>query len=288
MAALGTWAFSMPAVQKIRSLVEIGEHATDCVEEAMADIENDRETGQYIVGRGGYPNSAGLVQCDAALMEGAAGRFGAVAALHGVGTPLRVARRVMDRSDHSLLVGDGGVAFACEQGFTVEDNDSMLTPQATAAYQEFLEKKKHIKGHDTLGLIVLDLQGNITVGVSTSGAPFKSPGRVGDSPLPGCGLYADNTVGAAAATGDGDKIMCHCPSFHAVQLMKQGLTPAAACQTVLCDIVRRIGTEKMFEMGLMAMNMKGEVGAASSVEFPYTFWTQGMETVDKCVQLPIS
>ncbi|XP_015218174.1 N(4)-(Beta-N-acetylglucosaminyl)-L-asparaginase isoform X2 [Lepisosteus oculatus] len=275
MAAVGTWSFSLPAVEKMRYLIVQGQHSTDCVEQAMADIENDRETGRFVVGRGGYPNSEGLVECDAALMEGIAGRFGAVAALQGVGTPVRVARRVMEQSCHSLLVGEGALAFALEQGFTVEDNESMLAPETARAYQDFLEKKKSLSGHDTLG-------------VSTSGAPFKSPGRVGDSPLPGCGLYADVMVGAATATGDGDKIMCHCPSFHAVQLMKQGLSPAEACQTVLSDIARRVGTEKLFEMGLVAMNMKGEVGAASSVKFPYTFWRNGRETVEQHVQLPTS
>ncbi|KAL6487040.1 hypothetical protein MHYP_G00036660 [Metynnis hypsauchen] len=133
------------------------------------------------------------------------------------------------------------------------------------------------------GLIALDLTGNITVGVSTSGAPFKAPGRVGDSPLPGCGLYADHTVGAAAATGDGDKIMCYCPSFHIVQLMRQGSSPKEACCSVLTDIRRRTGEGECFEIGLIALNMKGEVGAASSVEFPYAFWNQWMDSVEKRV-----
>ncbi|XP_041106838.1 N(4)-(Beta-N-acetylglucosaminyl)-L-asparaginase isoform X2 [Polyodon spathula] len=252
MAALGTWSFSLPAVEKMKSLILKGQHSTDCIEEAIAGIENDRETGHYIVGRGGYPNRDGLIQCDAAVMEGTPGRFGAVAALHGVGTPVAVARRVMERSAHSMLVGEGAVTFAQEQGFTLEDNENMMSPESSKAYQEFVEKNDRCRGHDTLGLIALDLQGNITVGVSTSGAPFKSPGRVGDSPLPGCGLYADNTAGAAAATGDGDKIMCFCPSFHVVQLMKQG-----------------------------------DVGAASSVEFPYAFWHQGSNTVEQNIQLPL-
>ncbi|XP_028845284.1 uncharacterized protein LOC114795799 isoform X3 [Denticeps clupeoides] len=219
MAAIGTWAFSQPAVEKMRSLVLAGHHATDVVETAMAggrtdvtrwpsrggslicvvpsrssEVENDKETGHHVVGRGGFPNNRGLVECDAAIMEGSPGRFGAVAALQGIAEPCRVARRVMDRSPHSLLVGVGAVMFAVEQGFTVEPNDNMLTPQSALAYQEFLEKKKSASGHDTLGLIALDLKGNITVAVSTSGAPFKSPGRVGDSPLPGCGLYADHRL----------------------------------------------------------------------------------------------
>ncbi|KAL2083157.1 hypothetical protein ACEWY4_020930 [Coilia grayii] len=284
MAAIGTWAFSYPAVRQMKDMILSGEHATDVVERAMAEVEDDTETGHHIVGRGGFPNSLGVLECDAAIMEGHPGRFGAVAALRGVGTPCKVARRVMERSPHSLLVGEGALGFAVEQGFTVEPNDNMLSDRSASAYQDFLQKKKNVSGHDTLGLIALDLMGNITVGVSTSGAPFKSPGRVGDSPLAGCGLFADRTVSITCTTGDGDKIMCYCPSFHVVQLMKQGSTPSEACHIVLTDIMMKNGQDKCFEIGLIALNMKGEVGAASSVEFPYTFWNQSHDTVQQFTQ----
>nr|XP_005989591.1 PREDICTED: N(4)-(Beta-N-acetylglucosaminyl)-L-asparaginase-like isoform X2 [Latimeria chalumnae] len=230
MAAVGTWAFSLPAVEKMRVLISKGVNSTDCVEDAMA-----------------------------------------------VGTPLAVARKVMEKSAHSLLVGDGAVAFARDHGFTIEDNENMLSNCTSKAYQEFLEEHRSLPGHDTLGLIALDLQGNITVGVSTSGSPFKYPGRVGDSPLPGCGLYADNQAGAAVATGDGDKIMCFCPTFHIVQLMKQGLSPSSACQSVLQEIYQRVGKDNMFELGLIALNMKAEFGAASTIQFPYTAWCIGQD-----------
>ncbi|XP_048457077.1 N(4)-(Beta-N-acetylglucosaminyl)-L-asparaginase isoform X2 [Rhincodon typus] len=286
-AVVGTWAFSLAVVDTARLLLATGSGASATVQEAMAELENDKETGCFIVGRGGFPNKAGVVQCDAAIMEGLPGRFGAVAALPGVGIPLTVARMVMDKSDHTMLVGEGAVAFAKEQGFRIEDNSDMMTEASLAAYEEFLKSRKSpSKNHDTLGLIVLDQEGNITVGVSTSGAPFKDPGRVGDSPLPGCGLYADNRAGAAAATGDGDKIMCFCPSFHVVQLMKQGLSPTDACQSVIQDICNRVGKKDIFEIGLIALNMKGEVGAASTVPFPYTFWAHGMETVEQRQSCP--
>ncbi|XP_056113113.1 N(4)-(Beta-N-acetylglucosaminyl)-L-asparaginase isoform X3 [Rhinichthys klamathensis goyatoka] len=271
MAAVGTWSFSRPAVERMSCMLLAGQNATDVVETVMAEFEDDADTGRHIVGRGGYPNCKGVVECDAAIMEGVPGRFGAVAALRG------------------LLVGDGAEAFAQDLGFTSEANDNMLSHHTATAYREFLEKNQPVSGgHDTIGLIALDLSGNITVGVSTSGAPFKSPGRVGDSPLPGCGLYADHTVGAAAATGDGDKIMCYCPSFHVVQLMKQGSSPSEACHAVLADIQRRIGDDKCFEIGLISLNMKGEVGAASSVEFPYTFWNQGLDSVKELINQPKS
>ncbi|KAM6977735.1 LOW QUALITY PROTEIN: N(4)-(Beta-N-acetylglucosaminyl)-L-asparaginase [Aplochiton taeniatus] len=287
MAAVGTWAFSEPAVERLRCLITAGCNATDVVEEAMAEIEDDSETGRHIVGRGGFPNREGVVECDAAIMEGTDRRFGAVAALRGVGCPVRVARRVMDQSPHSFLVGEGAVAFAREQGFTVESNESMLvhTPHSTKAYQEFLEQQQSVRGHDTLGLIALDKMGNITVAVSTSGVPFKHPGRVGDSPLPGCGLYAERMVGAATATGDGDKIMCFCPSFHVVQLMKHGACPNDAC-ALLDDIIKSTSTDKCFEIGLVALNVKGDVGAASSVDFPFTYWNQENNFVKTSTQAP--
>ncbi|XP_048392056.1 N(4)-(Beta-N-acetylglucosaminyl)-L-asparaginase isoform X4 [Stegostoma tigrinum] len=258
-AVVGTWAFSLAAVDKARLLLATGRGASATVQEAMAEVENDKETGCFVVGRGGFPNKAGVVQCDAAIMEGLPGRFGAVAALPGIGIPLTVARMVMDKSDHSMLVGGGAVAFAKEQGFSIEDNSDMMTEAGLAAYEEFLRSRKSpSKNHDTLGLIVLDQEGNITVGVSTSGAPFKDPGRVGDSPLPGCGLYADS----------------------------RGLSPTDACQSVVQDICNRVGKKDIFEIGLIALNMKGEVGAASTVPFPYTFWAHGMETVEQRQSCP--
>uniref|UniRef100_UPI00398E3DD8 N(4)-(Beta-N-acetylglucosaminyl)-L-asparaginase isoform X2 n=1 Tax=Pristiophorus japonicus TaxID=55135 RepID=UPI00398E3DD8 len=257
MAAVGTWAFSLAAVETMRNLLAGGSGATDCVQQAMAELENDKETGCYLVARGGFPNKAGVVQCDAAIMEGLPGRFGAVAALPGVGVPLTVARMVMDKNAHNMLVGEGAVAFAKEQGFSIEDNSDMMTAESLAAYEEFLENRKSSsKNHDTLGLIALDRLGNVTAGVSTSGAPFKDPGRVGDSPLPGCGLYADN----------------------------RGLSPADACQSVIQDICHRVGKKAIFEIGLIALNMKGEVGAASTVSFPYTFWTHGMAAAERAEQ----
>uniref|UniRef100_A0A8C2KM18 Zgc:153169 n=1 Tax=Cyprinus carpio TaxID=7962 RepID=A0A8C2KM18_CYPCA len=265
----------------MRCMLLAGQNATDVVETAMAEVEDDGDTGRHIVGRGGYPNLKGVVECDAAIMEGVPGRFGAVAALRGIAQPCRVARKVMEKSPHSLLVGEGAEAFAQELGFTSEPNANMLSDHSATAYRVFIQTHTHISHTHTHthSLIALDLSGNITVGVSTSGAPFKSPGRVGDSPLPGCGLYADHTV----TTGDGDKIMCYCPSFHVVQLMRQGSSPNEACRAVLADIQRRIGGDKCFEIGLISLNMKGEVGAASSVEFPHTFWSQGLSSVEELV-----
>ncbi|ROL49543.1 Ras-related protein Rab-1A [Anabarilius grahami] len=141
MAAVGTWSFSRPAVERMRCMLLAGQNATDVVETAVAEVEDDVDTGRHIVGRGGYPNFKGVVECDAAIMEGVPGRFGAVAALRGIAQPCRVARKVMEKSPHSLLVGDGAEAFARELGFTFEANDNMLSHHTATAYREFLHQE---------------------------------------------------------------------------------------------------------------------------------------------------
>ncbi|XP_070548080.1 N(4)-(Beta-N-acetylglucosaminyl)-L-asparaginase-like [Ptychodera flava] len=150
-----------------------------------------------------------------------------------------------------------------------------------------------------MSLIVMDKKGNLAVGVSTSGAANKHPGRVGDSPLPGSGLYVDNKVGAAAATGDGDDIMKFCCSFQIVQYLKQGLDVQSACDKIIDDIAERIGAENMFEVAVIAMDTKGRYGAAGTVKsftddktsiqypgFPYAVWHQETEPLPKILVQP--
>ncbi|XP_078412639.1 N(4)-(Beta-N-acetylglucosaminyl)-L-asparaginase isoform X5 [Cetorhinus maximus] len=230
MAAVGTWAFSLAAVERVRRLMAAGNGATHCVQEAMAELENDKETGCFVVGRGGFPNKAGVVQCDAAIMEGLPGRFGAVAALPGVGIPLTVARVVMDKNTHNMLVGEGAAAFAKEQGFSIEDNNDMMSEAGLDAYEVYLLLELHSKILDVLVTrLCLDVDCMQTIG----------------------------------------------------QELLLGLSPADACQSVIQDICHRVGKKDIFEIGLIALNMKGEVGAASTVSFPYTFWARGMEAAEQ-------
>lgn len=266
-------------------------------------IEDDPETGCFFVGRGGFPNSKGVLECDAAVMVGDKCRFGAVAALQGVAMPLSVARCVMEKSPHSMLVGEGAQEFASRNGFPVESNSLLQTKTSKEAFEKFLVKsgEGHIGSHDTIGIIVLDSKGHMAAGVSTSGSSFKHPGRVGDSPLPGSGLYADDEIGAAAATGDGDKMMRFCPAFHAVQLMKEGYSPQESCELVVKEAQRKAGTtSKPFEMALIAINKKGDFGVAGTVPFfedqrqnttysgfPYVVWTEEMTAPEIRVQPPV-
>ncbi|XP_066295270.1 N(4)-(Beta-N-acetylglucosaminyl)-L-asparaginase-like [Branchiostoma lanceolatum] len=307
MAAIGTWTFALPAINVAKRKLEEGSSCLDALEAGINAVEDDGATGRYLVGRGGYPNAKGVHEFDAAVMVGEGCRFGGVAGLRGVATPLSVARRVMEKSSHSMLVGPGATAFAVEQGFPLETSDTLHTEESLSSFRKFLkqqaedararaegkmqqEKETDVLpgGHDTLGLIVLDTKSSrIAAGVSTSGAPFKAEGRVGDSPLPGCGLYADDAGGAAVATGDGDNIMKFCPSFQVVQIMRQGFDPQTACREVVKQIHQKVGAD-MFEMALVAMDMKGCRGSGSTVlewedvcvgktyeGFPYVTWAEG-------------
>ena len=207
-----------------------------------------------------------------------------------VSCPIRVARRVMEQSKHSMLVGAGAQAFAVAQGFAIEAHEELLGVESLAKYQEYKEKGAKQSGHDTLGLITLDREGRIAVGVTTSGMAFKEPGRVGDSPLPGPGLYVDGRYGAACATGDGDDILKFSPCSRVVMLMGQGLHPREACAQVVGDIAqvwKSGNNSKMLELGVVAMSVKGAYGAATTLEkwidiktgdeypgFPFAVWHQ--------------
>eukprot|EP00050_Salpingoeca_kvevrii_P020717 m.101949 g.101949 ORF g.101949 m.101949 type:complete len:329 (-) comp8981_c0_seq5:1536-2522(-) len=279
-----TWPFSAPGAAEAGARLAAGAALGEALAAGLGVIEEDPATGGYFVGVGGLPNAEGVIQMDAAVMDGAACRFGAVCALEDIATPTAVALRVLEASPHSMLVGHGARDFACSQGFTPRD---VSTPDSRAAYDRFLATKQAPKSHDTCSMVAADGIGNVAAAVSTSGMSFKASGRVGDSPLPGSGLYADNDGGAAVCSGEGDKILRFCPAYRAVCLMAEGMSPSEACHKVLHGIANRLARagEPMFEMVLLAINPAGEVGAASSCGnwhdhilnqnypgFPYSYW----------------
>ena len=213
-AVIATWKFGGPAVEKTGSLLLEGMDLLAAVERGINVVELD--PGVNSVGYGGKPNSCGVVEADAAIMDGRTCKVGCVAGLKHCRRPISVALRVLEKSPHSMLAGEGACEFAREQGFPHEE---MLTP---ASEEKFNEWKAGGRGapeasHDTIGLAAVDCKGNTAAGCSTSGLAFKQPGRVGDSPIIGSGLYADNEVGAAAATGNGDEILKFCISFLVIQ-----------------------------------------------------------------------
>jgi N4-(beta-N-acetylglucosaminyl)-L-asparaginase len=256
-----------------KTLEETGS-VLDAVEKATNVVELDPE--DMSVGYGGLPNEEGVVQLDASVMYGPTHNCGAVAALERIKTPSSVARLVMERTDHMMLVGEGALRFAKAHGFREEE---LLTD---AARRKWLHWKENLSDKDdwfppveddeedprstgTINVLGMDAQGDIAGITSTSGLSFKIPGRVGDSPIIGAGLYVDNEVGAAGATGRGEEVIRTCGSFYVVQKMREGLSPQEACEAAVQRIVEiNGGLEKVnFNDKFVAFNKKGDVGCAA-------------------------
>lgn len=252
--AISTWSFGREANREAFLTLDAGGGVLDAVERGVMRIEGDPTIES--VGYGGLPNADGVVELDAAIVDGATLEAGAVAALRGFRHPVAVARSVMERSPHLLLVGDGARRFALEQGFRKE---KLLTPQARKRWKQ----KTQARGHDTIGIVLLDRDGRMAAACSTSGLAFKLPGRVGDSPLVGHGLYCDERAGGAAATGVGEEVIKVCGSYQIVEFMRGGVEPAEAIRRVLERIARRRKHRAEDDVAFVALRADGEVGFAS-------------------------
>jgi N4-(beta-N-acetylglucosaminyl)-L-asparaginase len=278
----------LAAVTKAIELIRDGADALDAVIAGVNIVEND--PNDTSVGYGGLPNEEGVVELDAAVMHGPTHRAGAVAALRNIKNPSKVARLVMERTDHVLLVGEGALRFAKAHGF-IEEN--LLTDRAR---EEWLRWKENLSTKDdwlpphtaddkdigsifepffrhtgTIHCSALDMKGNISCVTTTSGLAFKIPGRVGDSPIIGAGLYCDNEVGAAGSTGRGEANLINCSSVMVVEFMRAGKSPEQACLDACKRIVehnkmRRLKDDSgrpTFNVNFYAMNKRGEYGAAA-------------------------
>jgi isoaspartyl peptidase/L-asparaginase-like protein (Ntn-hydrolase superfamily) len=241
-------------------VLKAGGSALDAVEAGAKIPEaDDLDTS---VGYGGYPDRKGRVTLDACIMD-QNGNAGSVTYLQHIKHPISVARKVMENTPHVMLSGDGALEFALEQGFEKED---LLTDHAEKAWKEWLRKNKDMQeNHDTIGILAIDSKGDMSGACSTSGLAFKMPGRVGDSPIIGAGMYVDNDVGGACATGVGELVMKIVGSFMIVELMRQGNSPDQACRLAVERIINRfplIKTEDT-QVGFLAMNKAGVVGGYS-------------------------
>jgi len=266
-AAIATWTFGARVVEAAGKILLEGATALDAVEKGINVAELD--TSVSSVGVGGLPNAQGIVELDAAIMDGASRRAGSVAALRNITRPVSVARRVMENTSHVMLVGECALEFAVSEGFVPEET---LTDEARRHWRE--RNRGEREGHDTIGLVALDAGGNLAAGCSTSGLPYKLPGRVGDSPIVGAGLYVDNEIGGASATGSGEEIMKSCASFLVIEFMRNGCRPVEACRRVIDRIVAGTPDAKDVMVGLIALARHGEFGAASTkTGFPYSVWT---------------
>lgn len=271
---LATWPFGQKTNEAAIPILTGGGTALEAVIEAATFTELSPET--ETVGRFGNPNALGVVQLDAAVMDGTTGECGAVAALEDISTPAKVALAVMRDGRHVNIFGDGAKLFALQHGFKTER-------QISARGAAWLEKHEAETkptfdpnaDHDTMGVIAKDHQGRLAAVCTTSGIGGKLPGRVGDSPIIGSGVYCDGDVGACVATGYGEDILKVCGSFLVVEKMREGMTPQEACQFAIKRIVhfRRKMNAPVRHAALLACNKDGAVGAAVSAPgFPYAYW----------------
>ncbi len=269
---LSTWHFGKTANRAAwEALMRPGAQALDAVEAGCRAVEADPEVTS--VGYGGIPDAAGDVTLDAVIMESPA-RCGGVAYLRGFPHPISVARRVMEKTPHVLLVGAGAEDFARREGFTPQE---LLTPAAKERWEQYRrdrgrgrpaehgasERDSATAGHDTVGVLVRSADGRLAGGCSTSGLAFKLPGRVGDSPIVGHGLYVDPDVGAAVGTGHGELISRVCGTFLIIEEMRRGTAPLAAIETTLQRIARACRPLPQQQAAFLAVTPDGRWAAGS-------------------------
>lgn len=260
---ISTWNHGKEANAAAWEVLNAKGKAVDAVEKGVMVTEADPENAT--VGIGGFPDRDGNVTLDACIMD-ENDNCGSVAFLQNFKHPVSVARKVMDETPHVMLVGEGARRFALDQGFQEEN---LLTPKSEAAWKKWLENQEYqpvinIENHDTIGMVALDEFGNLSGACTTSGAAWKMHGRVGDSPIIGAGLFVDNEIGAATATGLGEFVIKICGSHMIVELMRQGYSPQEACQQAVNRIVRKYpNSYKDLQVGFLALNKEGEYGAYS-------------------------
>lgn len=265
---VSTWDFGAAANEASFARLKAGGNLLDAVEAGARVPEADPDN--HSVGYGGYPDRDGHVTCDAIIMDDA-GHIGAVAALEDIVHAVSVARRVMEKTPHTMLVGEGAKSFAIEQGFEVTN---LLTPEAEKAWKEWLktahyqpviniENQRGTKyNHDTIGILARSEEGRLAGACTTSGMAFKMHGRVGDSPQSGCGLFVEKGVGAATSSGVGEEVIRTAGTARVVSSMRSGLSAMAACREAVTHIAKLRGDAiKDEQVAFLALDPVGSVGA---------------------------
>lgn len=258
---ISTWNHGVPANEEAWRILSKGGRSLDAVEAGVRIPEADPNVNT--VGYGGLPDRDGRVTLDACIMDENS-NCGSVAFLEHIMHPISVARMVMEKTPHVMLVGEGAFRFAIDNGFKKE---KLLTSESEKAWKEWLKKSEYkpivnFENHDTIGMIALDSFGNLSGACTTSGMSYKLHGRVGDSPIIGAGLFVDNEVGAATSTGVGEEVIRICGSHLVVELMRQGHSPENACREAIERIVKKQPERsKTLQVGFLALNKKGEYGS---------------------------
>lgn len=244
------------AVAAGQAILLNGGSALDAVEAAVHVLE---DCPVLDAGRGSYPNTDGVVEMDALIMDGRALKLGAIAAIQRVRHPISLARRVMTDSGHQFLVGAGADAFADTIGFPRCDVSELLVGEDLVKYRQ---KEAQATLGDTVGAVALDAAGDLAAATSTGGTANKRPGRVGDSPLVGCGAYADNWTAAVSATGYGEALMRVVISKRVCDFVGTGLSAGSACDAAIRVLEER--TEG--DGGLIAIDARGQIGFAFNTQ----------------------
>ncbi len=258
---IATWSVEQ-ATKKAWQSMEDGSSALDAVI-AGCGVEEANAKGQS-VGIGGLPDREGRVTLDACVMN-EKGDYGAVLCMQNIMHPIAVAKKVMEDTPHVILAGVGAEQFAVSQGFKREN---LLTEQSKKDWETWKKTSKYkpiinIENHDTIGMLAIDKNGTISGGCTTSGLAYKMAGRVGDSAIVGSGLFVDNEIGAATATGLGEEVLKTVGSYLIVELIRQGKSPQEACEQAILRIIEKTPNFKDFQVGYIAVNKKGETGAYS-------------------------
>ena len=267
--AIATWDVKRAVTTAGKSL-DSGANALEAAVSGAAIEEAD--ILNTTVGKGGAPDREGTVSLDACVMD-SNGNCGAVLAVENITHVAALAKDVMEKTPHVILAGDGARKFAVEQGYKTED---LLSESSKKAWKKWLEKSDYqpeinIENHDTIGMLCYDQSGNLSGSCSTSGLAYKMKGRVGDSPIIGSGLFVDNTVGAAVATGLGEEVIKTVGSFLIVELMRQGKSPQKACEEAIQRIIQKQQGKPDFQVAYVATNTAGAIGAFSIHKgFSYT------------------
>ncbi len=263
---ISTWNHGLPANEAAWKILSAGGHSLDAVEAGVRVPEGDPAV--ITVGYGGIPDAAGHVTLDACIMD-EKGRAGSVTYLEKIKHPISVARLVMEKTPHVMLSGKGALKFAMENGFKKEN---LLTKGRKDAWKKWKKEKREFSSkinienekelnHDTIGMLAIDAEGRISGACTTSGMGYKLPGRVGDSPIIGAGLFVDGEIGGAVATGMGELVMKTLGTFLVVELMRGGMSPSEACKEAVQRIAKKIPDYQKYQIGYIALNKSGEWGS---------------------------
>ena len=276
---LSTWNHGLPANDAAWKVLENDSSAMDAAEAGARVAEADPTITS--VGFGGLPDEQGNVTLDACVMD-SNGNAGSVAFLQNIKHPVSVARKVMEDTKHVMLVGEGARLFAVSQGFEEMD---LLTVESRQAWKEWEKKRREMtphETHDTISVLVQDKNGDLAGACTTSGWAYKLHGRVGDSPIIGAGLFVDNEIGCAAATGLGEEVIKTTGSFLVVELMRQGYDPTVACEEALNRVIKAHNGKPDFQIGYIALRKDGEIGSAClKWSFEYALARGGVNKLHK-------